>query len=209
VTLVRCYGSKNCRACDTLAIQTGPAAASVRKGRGVCVAADHKGEQVTMYLLWGCGRSGPQSRRNDRDTHRALEPQPRGFAQSNGTQRPMLLPPAGCRQAQSTQPSHLAAINQIRRARRADTRCANDRDVALPSTLPPPPTLELARSGHRYVGARTLPVLRRFPAHRDCGFDSAAHSSHRWGVRRSQTNPERPTATAARRLRMNANDTLF
>ena len=78
-----------------------------------------------------------------------------------------------------------------------------------PYSTATPPTLELARSGHRYVGARTLPVLRRFPAHRDCGFDSAAHSSHRRGVRRSQTNPERPTATAARRLRMNANDTSF
>ena len=138
--LVRYHGSKNGRAHDTVAIQAGTAAASVREGRAVCLLTESIAEQITMYLLWGCGTAG----------HRAdgtIETRTTRWSHDNEASRSPTAPhdprfylPAGCWRAQTTQHSQVTGSSQRRRAPAGHR--SPDRDVALPPVYRRPPTLD-------------------------------------------------------------------
>ena len=138
--LVRYHGSKNGRAHDTVAIQAATAAASVREGRAVCLLAESIAEQITMYLLWGCGTAG----------HRAdgtIETRTTRWSHDNEASRSPTAPhdprfylPAGCWRAQTTQHSQVTGSSQRRRAPAGHR--SPDRDVALPPVYRRPPTLD-------------------------------------------------------------------
>ena len=135
--LVRYYGSNNGRAHDTLAIQAGTAAASVREGRDVCVAADHKGEQVTMYYYGDVAAAGHKAN-GTTEIHTARWSYGHEASHSpTAPYTPRFQPPTGCWRAQTTEHSQLTASSDIRRAPAGHH--SPHRDVALPRTLSPPP----------------------------------------------------------------------
>jgi len=74
-----------------------------------------------MYLIWGCACGRQQSRQTHEPAQHAPQPRNQASPSPTAVQDPRFQAPAGCRQAHTGQPSHLATGSHSWRARRPDT----------------------------------------------------------------------------------------
>ena len=90
-----------------------------------------------MYLIWGCACERQQSRHTHKPAQHPLRPHNQASPSPTAGRDPRFQTPAGCWQAHTGQPSHLAGCSHGWRARRPDTAPRSREGAFAHSTTAP------------------------------------------------------------------------